>query len=190
MKLLEIRRHSHRDREGNLSSDGRRLADLVGRSLNGPFVSCYSSPRKRAVQTMEAFGCPHLTVEELFDLLNPSLFAPYQEEVEAVMHEKGISILEGYFAVPQTLQSLEEEGERIYLGIKEIVTHLPEGGKALAVSHGGTIEAAALYGLGKEFNLSLLGGEFEPCEGVRFLFQKEHLVALDLLRIPKQVTGE
>jgi hypothetical protein len=62
---------------------------------------------------------------------------------------------------------------------------LPEGGRALVVSHGGILEAAALLACSR-YHLDEIGGEIGFCEGVVFAFEHEALKGVEVKRLPKR----
>jgi len=68
--------------------------------------------------------------------------------------------------------------------VQRISHRLPEGGRALVVSHGGILEAAALLGSSR-YHLDEIGGEISFCEGVVFVFESEALKGVEVKRLPK-----
>lgn len=67
MKLLELRRHSRRGDDGNLTPAGMALAERVGAAMSR-FDRVWSSPRPRAVQTAEAFSRGVPAIDSRLDL--------------------------------------------------------------------------------------------------------------------------
>ncbi len=188
MKVVEIRRHSLTGEDKNLSDEGRELAQRAKASLlRERYDLVLSSPKARCLQTAEAFGFPEPKVDERFGTLPGEKLGPYDEQVRKLMEERGLSLLEAYFALPETRKVLEEKGREVVEAIIEVASSLPEGGSAFIVSHGGTIEPAALVALGGEFDLSVLGGGLEPCEGVAFLVEGEEIKGVSIIRLPKEV---
>ena len=76
------------------------------------------------------------------------------------------------------------QGETFLGAVRRVARGLPEEGRALVVSHGGILEAAALHGCAR-YDLAELGGEIGFCEGVVFKFAGEKLEATELKRLPK-----
>jgi hypothetical protein len=68
--------------------------------------------------------------------------------------------------------------------VKRVARRLPEQGRALVVSHGGILEAAALHGCSR-YELSEIGGEVGFCEGVVFKIEGEHLAGIQVRRLPR-----
>ena len=79
---------------------------------------------------------------------------------------------------------LRLQGTTFLGAVKRISNRLPEGGRALVVSHGGILEAAALLGCVRYY-LEEIGGEIGFCEGVAFVFEKEVLKGVEIKRLPK-----
>jgi broad specificity phosphatase PhoE len=68
--------------------------------------------------------------------------------------------------------------------VRRVARKLPEEGRALVVSHGGILEAAALHGCAR-YDLAELGGEIGFCEGVVFKLDGENLAGIEVKRLLK-----
>src|SRR5579859_382453 len=182
MKYVEVFRHSKRGEGKGLSEDGRALARRARILLSPHYDLCVTSPRERARETMEAFGFDRYEVDEAFTAVNP--WEPFDDEVLKLAKERGISPLAACWQIPEALNYLRLQGETLIGAIKRIARKLPEEGRALVVSHGGMIEAAALHACTR-YELDEIGGELGLCEGVVFYFDDEKLLNVEVKRLSK-----
>lgn len=181
MKFVEVFRHSKRGEGKGLSEEGRELARQARVLLAPPYELCVSSPKERARETMEALGFERYEVDEGFTAVNP--WQPFDAEVSKLARERGLSPLAACWKIPAALRFLRMEGETFLGAVKRIARKLPEGGRALVVSHGGILEAAALHGCA-HYELAELGGEIGFCEGVVFKMEDETLASVEVKRLP------
>jgi len=182
VKCVEVFRHSKRGDGKGLSEEGRELARRA-RSLLAPrYDLVVSSPKERARETLEAFGFERYEVDEAFTALNP--WEPFDAEVSRLAKERGISALAACWEIPEALSYLKLQGETLLGAVKRMARKLPEEGRALVVSHGGILEAAALHGCTR-YELSELGGEVGFCEGVVFSIEGENLAGIEVRRMPR-----
>ncbi|HEV2234419.1 MAG TPA: histidine phosphatase family protein [Terriglobia bacterium] len=182
MKYVDIFRHSKRGEGKGLSKEGRELARRAGILLSPHYDLSISSPRERARETMEAFGFDRYEVDEAFNAVNP--WEPFDAEVLKLAKERGITPLAACFEIPEALNYLRLQGETLVGAIKRIARKLPEEGRALVVSHGGMIEAAALHACAR-YELNEIGGEIGLCEGVIFYLDNEKLLSVEVKRPSK-----
>jgi len=181
MKFVEAFRHSKRGESKGLNEEGRELARRARPLLAPRYDLCVSSPKERARETMEVFGFPSYDVDEAFTAVNP--WEPFDEAVTKLAKEKGITPLAACWFVPEALKYLRFQGETLLGAIHRIARKLPEGGRALVVTHGGILEAAALLG-GPRYELDELGGEISFCEGIVFRLEGERLAGIEVRRMP------
>jgi len=181
MKFVEAFRHSKRGESKGLNEEGRELAQRARPLLAPRYDLCVSSPKERARETMEVFGFPSYDVDEAFTAVNP--WEPFDEAVTKLAKEKGITPLAACWFVPEALKYLRFQGETLLGAIHRIARKLPEGGRALVVTHGGILEAAALLG-GPRYELDELGGEISFCEGIVFRLEGERLAGIEVRRMP------
>ncbi len=182
MKYVEVFRHSKRGEGKGLSAEGRQLA-LRARALLAPhYESIVSSPKERARETCEALGFERYEVDEAFTAVNP--WEPFDAQVSRRAKERGIIPLAACWEIPEALSSLRAQGATFLAAIQRVARKLPEEGRALVVSHGGILEAAALYGCAR-YDLAELGGEIKFCEGVVFKFQNDTLAGVEVNRLAK-----
>lgn len=183
MKFVEVYRHSKRGESKGLSEEGRELAKRARALLAPHYDLCVSSPKERARETMEVLGFDRYEVDEAFTAVNP--WEPFDEPVTKLAKEKGISPLAACWHFPDALRYLRLQGETFLGAILRIARKLPEDGRALVVSHGGILEAAALLGCSL-YELPELGGELGFAEGVVFKFEAEKLQRIEVKRIPSR----
>ena len=181
MKFVEAFRHSKRGESKGLNEEGRELARRARPLLAPRYDLCVSSPKERARETMEVFGFPSYDVDEAFTAVNP--WEPFDEAVTKLAKEKGTTPLAACWFVPEALKYLRFQGETLLGAIHRIARKLPEGGRALVVTHGGILEAAALVG-GPRYELDELGGEISFCEGIVFRLEGERLAGIEVRRMP------
>jgi broad specificity phosphatase PhoE len=182
MRFVEVFRHSKRGDGKGLSEEGRELAQRARVLLASRYDLCVSSPKERARETMEALGFERYEIDEAFTAVNP--WGPFDAEVMKLARERGISPLAACWAIPEALSYLKLQGETFLGAVKRIARKLPEEGRALVVSHGGILEAAALHACAR-YELAELGGEIGFCEGVVFKLEGETLSSIDVKRLPK-----
>lgn len=182
MKYVEVFRHSRRGDGKGLSEEGRALARRA-RELLRPYYDLFvSSPKDRARETLEVFGFERFEVDEAFTAVNP--WEPFDDQVSNLSKERGITPLAACWEIPAALNYLRFEGETFLGAVKRLARRLPEGGRALVVSHGGILEAAALHGCSR-YHLDELGGEIGLCEGVVFVLEGERLMGVEVKRLAK-----
>jgi broad specificity phosphatase PhoE len=159
VRALELRRHAPRDPEADrLSPEGRRLAEEVGRDLPGGYAVLFSSPAKRAAETAAWF------LRGLGQQLpgghgvSEGLGSPVEDRWRAAAKAAGTGRIDAVRRQDPGL--VDEESRRLAAGVRELLTHVPEAGRGLAVGHSPLIEAA-VHGL--------TGHAIDPlkeCEGV------------------------
>jgi broad specificity phosphatase PhoE len=184
MKYVEVFRHSKRGDGKGLSEEGRELARRA-RSLLAPrYDLIVSSPKERARETLEALGFERYEVDDAFTAVNP--WEPFEAQVSKLAKERGIIPLAACWEIPEALNYLRLQGETFLGAVKRLARRLPEaeGSRALVVSHGGILEAAALLGCPR-YHLDELGGEIGFCEGVVFIFEGERLTGVEVKRLAK-----
>ncbi len=182
MKYVEVFRHSKRGEGKGLSEEGRELA-LRARALLAPgYDLIVSSPKERARETCEALGFDRYEVDEAFTAVNP--WEPYDAQVTRLAKERGIIPLAACWDIPPALGALRVQGATFLAAIRRVARKLPEEGRALGVSHGGILEAAALLGCAR-YDLAELGGEIKFCEGVVFKLQNDTLMGVEVKRLTK-----
>ncbi len=188
MKWVELRRHSIVDKDKNVTSEGIKLAKWARGQLSLKYSAYYCSPLVRTQQTMEAFGFREYRIDDAFIVLPGDKLKPLMPGVEEIVREEGVSLLEAFFRVPEAMKAIRERAEGCFEGIKRVARELPEGGSALIVSHGGTIEPAALLARGA-WDLRAVGGPLNECEGIIFKFDGDEIVDIYSARIKRWRNG-
>ena len=133
MRTLEIRRHTHRNvPQPHLSQLGVDLARRAGEEL-GKFDRVITSTVPRAFETALAMG---YAVDEQIDQLSMM-----SDEVTAVIQwNAGFT---AWAKAAQTKPGGDAAIRKPLAGLlRSIVRTLPDGGRALIISHGGIVEAA------------------------------------------------
>jgi len=185
MKVVEVRRHSIRGSDDTLSDEGKQLARKAGSTLEGKYLCCYSSPKKRAIQTLEEFGYTVFKVDEQFGPLPGEKVRAFEDRATKIVEDQKLTLLEAFFEIRELHPIMEEKGRELIEAVKRICRELPEDGRALVVSHGGAIEPAAILALEKDFSLDVLGGELLECEGVTFFLDGDTVKRVDVIRLVK-----
>ena len=155
----------------HLTREGVRLARDVGARL-GNFDLVVTSDIPRAIETAVAMG--YATDRQVEDL--SSLFGADDE----------VDWGSGCAAIAETLPGNKRLARVVRKHaelLREIAGSLPEGGRALIVSHGGVIELGVV-GLLPAHDFSSWNPWCGYCEGVRLTFEGTACTAAHLLRLP------
>lgn len=171
-KIIEHYRHALRSKPSpHLNAEGVRIARKLGERLSS-YDLVITSPKKRAVETAVAMG---FAVEKTVKILKD---IPRDVETK-------ISYQLGFSAFAETIP--EEPSVQAYLETlrgfhSRILEKVPDGGRALLVSHGGLVEWCALAVFPKAAEW---GGPLDKCEGIRLVFEGEKCVEGSPIRLPK-----
>lgn len=142
MRYVELRRHTAND-EDSLTEDGVRDAEAIGRNaIHPPYAAFVSSGAGRATQMLtilrQAAGQESEPITEERGLRS-AVEDRWREAAKAA--GKGAS-LEDIRTVDPDL--VELESRQLGAALRRVIDGLPEGGRALAVGHSPTNEAAVL----------------------------------------------
>jgi broad specificity phosphatase PhoE len=175
MRVIEHRRHTMRVKPGHhLSQAGVELARAVGEGL-GPFDLVITSTLPRAFETAIAMG---FAVHEQWAEL-ASLPDAFEEEVPWDAGFAGLAA-----AVRHRPDGVAARCVRELAGLhRAIAGRLPEGGRALVISHGAIVEASAV-GCRPDWEYALGEPACNYCEGVRLYFQGTLCERVEVLRVP------
>ncbi len=174
MKILEVRRHTMRVKQGkHLSQDGVTLARRVGGEI-GPFARVVTSTVPRAFETAIAMG---FAVDEELDELSTMPDA-VEDEYD---WQSGFEAAAQAVAQDGAAAKFARSQAKLW---KSIAQSVPDGGAALAITHGGIVELGAA-GCLPEFDFRRWGESCSYCEGVRLSFDGQRFVAAQLLRVDK-----
>lgn len=173
MRVIEHRRHSRRDPGSvHLSSAGVELARRLGPTL-GRFDRAVSSPKPRAIETVEALGFPlDATIDELailpddaglaMDAESPRTFADY---VRLVGHH------------PEMTRYAHRQAALMRSELEQV----PEGGRLLMISHAGVLEFGAAAC--RPSDARTWGATADVLEGVRLTLDRSRWVRGEVLRV-------
>jgi broad specificity phosphatase PhoE len=158
---IDLRRHAHRSRDADaLDAEGRAQAEAVGRSIPTDYAAVFVSPAQRAAETATLF-LRSSGQAKLQHVVVPGLSSEAEDRWRAAAKKASSSGIDGIASADPEL--VREESARLAEVVAGLFERLPEESRALAVGHGGLIEAAVL---------GLLGTSMEPlaeCEGVRLV---------------------
>jgi broad specificity phosphatase PhoE len=159
VRALELRRHSIRDPDQDaLSEEGRILALHVGKDLPGGYAAIYTSPARRAAETV-AWLLRGLGQQLPQDHgVSEGLGSPVEDRWRAAAKAAGSGRID--LVKEQDSELVEQESRRLGAAARELLAPLPVDGRALGVGHSPLIEAAVF---------GLTGRVIEPlreCEGV------------------------
>ncbi|MFN8433298.1 MAG: phosphoglycerate mutase family protein [Anaerolineales bacterium] len=172
MKILEVRRHSIRYAGGDhLSQAGVALARNVGQNI-GPFDFVSTSTLPRAFDTAIAMG---FAVNEQNPLMNTYGGAVEREAPWPMPFFHYSEIVKQAGAAAKYAHDLMD----YYLGI---LNHIPQGGSALVVNHGGVVELGVVACL-PDADFSVWGDAVEYCEGARLFWDGGKFVNGEVLRL-------
>ncbi|MCD5399181.1 MAG: hypothetical protein LR120_05490 [Dehalococcoidia bacterium] len=159
MRTLEVRRHTMRRKPGQrLSQDGIELARLV-RDQSGHFDPVVSRVVPRAIETAIAMGYEVREIDPMLGQLPNDVF-------DAGVWPASFDKVERAVASEGPISRFADEQSRIWTGVAQ---KIPDGGKALVVTHGLFVEAGAIASL-PEADHGSWGGAIGYCEGVRLTF--------------------
>ena len=171
-RYIEHRRHTMRKKPGqHLSRAGVDLARRVGEGM-AAFERVYTSPVPRAFETALAMG---FAVDHQVELLASM---PSGAEIS---FDKGFGGFSSFIrhhpdsVVANFAKTLAEFHVNV-------ASSLPDGGRALIVSHGGFIEASAV-GCLPDADHERWGPSCNYCEGIRLRFEEDAFKACEILRV-------
>jgi broad specificity phosphatase PhoE len=140
-RCLELRRHT--DSDGDLlTEEGVRTALEIGRRLTGGYALLVSSGAQRATQTLACFACVLSDPVSGGVIVEPGLRSDVEDRWRAAYRTAGSGELSALREVDPEL--VREDSARLAAGLRRVFDRLPDGGRALAVGHSPTNEAAVL----------------------------------------------
>ena len=172
MRILEVRRHSHRHSPAlHLSQTGVDLARRVGAGP-GKFDRVITGTLPRAFETAIAMG---YAVDEQIDQLS-TMSADIAAEIQ--WNAGFIAWLNAAQNSPVVAQYTQVMADVL----RSLVRTLPEGGRALIISHGGIVEASVIGCVPAETRFA----DDDPCgycEGARLTFDGDGVTHIEMLRV-------
>ena len=140
-RYVELRRHT--DSDGDvLTEEGVRSALEIGRRLAGPYALLVSSGAQRATQTLACFACMLAEPVSGGVIVEPGLRSDVEDRWRAAYKTAGSGELSALRDADPELA--RDDSKRLADGLRRIIDRLPDGGRALAVGHSPTNEAAVL----------------------------------------------
>jgi phosphohistidine phosphatase SixA len=150
MRLLELRRHAKRDPDADaLSAMGRAQAEDVGRAAGHRYDAVFVSPAERAAET-----------------------------AAWILRGAGQQLPD--HAVIPGLAGRDETGgspEGMAAGVRALLQEVPDGGRALAISHTPFVERAMIGLTGQEPK------PFSECEGILVTLDDQGRLEVEELRL-------
>ncbi|CAG0934788.1 putative phosphoglycerate mutase [Thermoflexales bacterium] len=175
MRLLEVRRHTHRHSPApHVSQHGVTLARQVGAGL-GQFDRVVTSTLPRAFETAIAIG---YAVDEQLEQLSQM-----NDAVDAeIQWNAGFAAWADVVKRGGAAARFAHDQAELW---RSIVRTLPAGGRVLIITHGGIVEAGTIGCLPPDTPVddeAFCG----LCEGVRLTFEGETVAAIEFVRVAQR----
>jgi broad specificity phosphatase PhoE len=160
MKQVYVLRHGPKDKDGNLTTDGKTFVQNM-QGKYGVFDRVISSEMSRAMETANILTGQEPKTDHRANVIPIS---PEEEEIlfaKKDTHPLGIAGL--VFETPQYRILAQKAGESLVTLIRDVMSTLPENGRGLIISHDSSIAAAEriLRGL----SLDKIEKNYRPLEG-------------------------
>jgi broad specificity phosphatase PhoE len=140
---IELRRHT--DADGDvLTAEGVAAALEIGAGLAGDYHVAVSTGAQRATQTLACFLAALGRKVPGGVVIEPGFRSQVEDQWRAAYQKAGSGALEALREADPGL--VEEDSQRLGSALRRVVDGLPDGGRALAVGHSPTNEAA-VFGL-------------------------------------------
>jgi broad specificity phosphatase PhoE len=146
-KVVELRRHTDNDGD-TLTDDGVRAALEIGTRLEGGYTVLVSSGMQRATQTLACFLAGLGSRVPGGVIVETGLRTESEGRWREIYAQTGEPDLAAFRVAD--LPFVEAEEARLGAALARIFAALPEGGRALAVGHSPTNEAAVFALTGQE----------------------------------------
>jgi broad specificity phosphatase PhoE len=140
-RYVELRRHTDNDGDA-LTDDGVRAALEVGRSLAGSYDLLVSSGAQRATQTLACFACALGEPVPGGAVVEEGLRSRVEDRWRDAYKRAGSGDLASLREADPDL--VREDSAELAAALGRVLERLPDGGRALAVGHSPTNEAAVL----------------------------------------------
>ena len=138
---VELRRHTDADGDA-LTADGVAAALEIGARLRGGYDLAVSSGAQRATQTLACFLAALGEHVPGGVVVEPGLRSQVEDRWRAAYRKAGSGALGALREADAEL--VAEDSERLGAALRRVLDAVPEGGRALAVGHSPTNEAAVL----------------------------------------------
>jgi broad specificity phosphatase PhoE len=140
-RYVELRRHTDNDGDA-LTDEGVRAALELGRGLRGPYDLLVSSGAQRATQTLACIACMLREPVPGGAVVEEGLRSRVEDRWRAAYEQAGSGDLAALREADPEL--VREDADVLGAALRRVLERLPEGGRALAVGHSPTSEAAVL----------------------------------------------
>lgn len=154
-KSIELRRHTDNE-DDELSRDGIDAALEIGARLGGGYELLVSSGAQRATQTLACIACRMSEPVPGGVVVEPGFRSSHEDRWREAYQEAGSGELEAMRSADPDF--VEQDSRALAESLERILDRLDEGGRALAIGHSPTTEAA-IYGLTGELIDSISKGE-------------------------------
>jgi broad specificity phosphatase PhoE len=154
-KVVELRRHTDNDGDA-LTDEGVRAALEIGTRLDGDYTVLVSSGMQRATQTLACFLAGLGSRVPGGVVVEAGLRTESEGRWREIYAQTGDPDLAGFRVADPAF--VEAEQARLGAALARIFATLPVGGRALAVGHSPTNEAAVFALTGQEIPAMAKGG--------------------------------
>jgi broad specificity phosphatase PhoE len=140
-RYVELRRHTDNDGDA-LSDEGVRAALEIGQGLAGGYELLVSTGAQRATQTLACFACALREPVPDGAVVEAGLRSQVEDRWREAYKRAGSGDLDALRNADPEL--VEEDSAVLGAALRRVLDRLPDGGRALAVGHSPTNEAAVL----------------------------------------------
>jgi broad specificity phosphatase PhoE len=140
-RYVELRRHTDNDGDA-LTAEGVRAALEIGQQLAGGYALLVSTGAQRATQTLACFACALREPVPGGAVVEPGLRSRVEDRWREAYQRAGSGDLAALRDADPEL--VKQDSAVLGAALRRVLELLPEGGKALAVGHSPTNEAAVL----------------------------------------------
>jgi phosphohistidine phosphatase SixA len=140
-KEIELRRHTDDDGDA-LTQEGVKAALAVGAALRGPYQLLVSSGAQRATQTLACFACALTEPIPGGAVVEPGLRSEVEDRWRQAYQDAGSGELDALRSADPDL--VRDDSAVLAAALRRVFERLDDGGRALAVGHSPTNEAAVL----------------------------------------------
>jgi broad specificity phosphatase PhoE len=140
-RYVELRRHTDNDGDA-LTEEGVRAALEIGQQLAGGYTLLVSTGAQRATQTLACFACVLREPVPGGAVVEPGLRSRVEDRWREAYKRAGSGELAALRDADPEL--VDEDSAVLGAALRRVFERLPEEGRALAVGHSPTNEAAVL----------------------------------------------
>jgi broad specificity phosphatase PhoE len=140
-RYVELRRHTDNDGD-SLTEEGVRAALEIGQQLAGGYALLVSTGAQRATQTLACFACALREPVPGGAVVEPGLRSRVEDRWREAYQRAGSGDLAALRDADPEL--VDDDSAVLGAALRRVFERLAEGGRALAVGHSPTNEAAVL----------------------------------------------